>query len=433
MNRFAAVRSIADTVLYEGYLLYPYTASARKNQQRWQFGVVMPRAYAANGTGETAHMQTEVPLEGTRAGDSIDILVRFLQVQSREVQILQDGTYESIESLEIDGTRYISWEEAIEREVGCRFALGEASLEVPIDFPSSHLEEPLHDAAGILRGRLIRETLPLQGRIRIEAQPVELADRLRVRIENDSTLAGADRADALKTAFLSAHTLLAIDGAALFISLMDFPDKAESLIKACVNEHTWPVLAGEATRDPRYGPMMLSSPIILYDYPINAPQSEGDKFDGAEVDELLNLSILSMSDKEKAEARATDPRARTLIDRAQSMSAEHFAQLHGGVKFDEGPAFETEDTRPGVAHLVVNGVKVVKGSRVRLHPSRRADAWDIFLKGKTAHVKGVYEDFERVHYVAVSIDDDPASEMHDWYGRSLFFYPDEIEPLGAAT
>lgn len=431
MNRFAAARTIADTVLYEGYLLYPYTASARKNQQRWQFGVVAPGAYAAGGTGETAHMQTEVLIEGAHPSSVVEILVRFLQIQSRNVQVLRNNVFEPIESLEIDGTRYITWEEAIEREVGCRFEVGAGVLEVPIVFAASHLEEQLRDVTGKLCGRLIRETLPLEGGIRIEAHAGEHADRLRVRIENDSGLEGEDRAGALKSAFLSCHTLLAIDGAGLFISSMDVPQRNTSAVKSCANEHTWPVLVGEATRDPRYGPMILSSPIILYDYPANAPQSEGDKYDGTEVDELLNLSILSMSDEEKAEARATDPRARTLIDRAQSMSAEQFAQLHGGIRYDEGPAFETEDTRPGVAHLVVNGVKVKKGSQVRLHPSRRADAWDIFLNGKTAHVKGVYEDFERVHYVAVSIDDDPASEMHDWYGRSLFFYPDEIEPLGA--
>lgn len=432
MNRFDRARAIADTVLYEGYLLYPYTASARKNQQRWQFGVVMPQAYAANGTGEFAHMQTEVPVDGAAAGSSLDVLVRFLQIQTRSVQALQNGAYEPVETIAIGGERYISWEEAIEREVSGRFEFDAGKLEIPFAFPASHLEEALYDGAA-LRGRLIRETLPLQGRLLVEWATQGSLRRLRVRFENHSLFRGDDRAAALRTAFLSAHTLLAIDGPGLFVSLMDVPEKLAAIAKACANEQTWPVLVGDATRDPRYGPMVLSSPIILYDYPANAPQSEGDKFDGTEVDELLNLSILTMSDAEKAEARATDPRAKTLIDRAQAMSAEHFAQLHGAIKFDEGPAFETEETQPGMAHVTVNGVRVQKGSHVRLHPSRRADVWDTFLAGKTARVKGVYEDFERRHYVAVSIDDDPASDMHDWYGRSLFFYPDEIEPLGALT
>lgn len=432
MNRFSAASAIADTVLYEGYLLYPYTATARKNQQRWQFGVVMPRAYAASGTGEPFHQQTDVPVDVPGPGGAIEGLVRFLQVQTREVEAFRDDAFEAVDGLEIDGERYITWEEAIEREIPFRCELDGSSLDLPIELPASHVEELLRDASGAVRGRLLRETVALQGRIVVAPQSTGATRRMRVRIENESALHGDDRAAALKTAFVSCHTLLAVDGG-LFVSLMDVPEKVAPIAKACVNEHTWPVLIGDATRDSRYGPMMLSSPIILYDYATTAPQSEGDKFDGTEVDELLNLSILTMSDAEKAEARATDPRARTLIDRAQAMSAEHFANLHGGIRYDEGRAFETEESQPGVAHLTVNGVVVAKGSRVCLHPSRRADVWDTFLNGKTAHVKGVYEDFERQLYVAVSIDDDPASEMHDWYGRSLFFYPEEIEPLGVTT
>ncbi|MDP9111609.1 MAG: hypothetical protein M3M96_08255, partial [Candidatus Eremiobacteraeota bacterium] len=397
MKRFAAIRAIADTVLYEGYLLYPYTASARKNQQRWQFGVVMPAAYAAGGTGEFAHMQTEVLVEERGPQSAVDLVVRFLQLQTREVQELRDGTFTACDTVEIDGTRHITWEEAIEREISCRFEFGE-QLEIPVDFPAARVEEPIYDATGALRGQLLRQTLSLHGRLSVSATDDE-PSRLHVRIENHSEVHGAGRAGALRTAFVSCHTLLALEGGGLFISLMDVPEKVAKASKNCKNEQTWPVLAGDATRDARYGMMMLSSPIILYDYPVNAPQSEGDKFDGTEVDELLNLSILTMSDAEKEEARATDPRARRLIDNAQAMSAEHFAQLHGGIKFDEGPAFETEETQPGLAELFVDGVRVKKGTPVRLRPSRRADVWDTFLAGKSAHVKGVYEDFERQLYV----------------------------------
>ncbi|MDQ2662836.1 MAG: hypothetical protein M3Y18_02235 [Candidatus Eremiobacteraeota bacterium] len=434
MNRFSAAKAIADTVLYEGYLLYPYTASARKNQQRWQFGVVMPATFAAGGSGEHAHMQTDVLVDGAEAADSVDVLVRFLQVQTRVVQASSGGIFQTVDRLEIDGTPYISWEEAVEREVSATFRFADGEREEPFAFEPTSLTEELLDEHGALRGRIIRETLALRGRIRFATLAQGAMQRLRVRIENDSEPGrNADRATALRSALLSCHTLLASTGRASFVSMMDIPEPATAAAKLCTNEQTWPVLVGETGRDSRYAPMVLSSPIILYDFPANAPQSEGDKFDGTEVDELLNLSILSLSDEEKREARATDPRARTLIDRAQSMSSEHFAQLHGTVKFDEGPAFETEDTQPGVAFLVVDGVRIAKGSKVRLQPSRRADVWDTFLKGKTAHVKGVYEDFERQRYVAVSVDDDPASDMHDWYGRSLFFYPEEIEPIGVTS
>ncbi len=87
---------------------------------------------------------------------------------------------------------------------------------------------------------------------------------------------------------------------------------------------------------------------------------------------------------------------------------------------------------PAIDCVFVDGVKVAKGSSVRLHPKRRADAWDMFLRDKVATVRAIHQDVEDVLYVAVTVDEDPASDLHDWYGRSFFFYPDEVEPLEAA-
>ena len=77
---------------------------------------------------------------------------------------------------------------------------------------------------------------------------------------------------------------------------------------------------------------MLSSPIILYDYPKIAPESPGDLFDGGEMDQLLTLSILTLTDEEKEEMRATDPRAREILDRSESLTAEDIMGLHGAVR-----------------------------------------------------------------------------------------------------
>ena len=74
---------------------------------------------------------------------------------------------------------------------------------------------------------------------------------------------------------------------------------------------------------------MLSSPIILYDYPAIAPESPGDLFDGTEIDEILTLRVLTMTDQEKEEARSTDARAGRLLDRAELLAPEQFAKLHG--------------------------------------------------------------------------------------------------------
>ena len=79
--------------------------------------------------------------------------------------------------------------------------------------------------------------------------------------------------------------------------------------------------------------------------------------------------------------------------------------------------------------MLVNGVRVAAGSRVRLRPSRRADAQDIFFAGKTARVTSVHEDVDGEQYVGVIVEDDPAAEMPESYGRYLYFAPDEVEPL----
>ena len=40
----ADLRKLADTILYEGYILWPYRRSALKNRKRWTFGCVFPPA-----------------------------------------------------------------------------------------------------------------------------------------------------------------------------------------------------------------------------------------------------------------------------------------------------------------------------------------------------------------------------------------------------
>ena len=62
-------------------------------------------------------------------------------------------------------------------------------------------------------------------------------------------------------------------------------------------------------------------------------------------------------------------------------------------------------------------------------PSHRADAQDIFLSGLSATVAGVFTDVDGDQHVAVTVDDDPATEELEWQGRYLFFHVDEVEPL----
>ena len=77
---------------------------------------------------------------------------------------------------------------------------------------------------------------------------------------------------------------------------------------------------------------MVCSPIILYDYPKIAAESEGDFFDGTEMDEMLTLRVLTLTDAEKQEMRDSDPRARRILERTESMTTESLVKAHGVIR-----------------------------------------------------------------------------------------------------
>ncbi len=437
MSCFDPALAVANAVLYEGYLLYPYTASARKNQMRWQFGVVVPQAYARAGSGEAAEQQTEVLLEHEGA-PLVEVRLRFLQVEARRVESRSGASFEPVDSLAVNGTTHLTFDEAIARAVTVRLSpLKTAVMVTALAFDGRRESELLREADGEVRGRIVRETWPLRGTLSVFSEPAPEAAallKLRVRLENQSdVIAGGSRRAVLRTAFVSAHTLLhAEDGR--FLSLLDPPDLAAEASAALRNEGTWPVLVGDEKADAQRAALLLSSPIILYDFPAVAPQSRADAFDATEIDELLTLSVLGLSDSEREEARATDPRARAIVERAERFGPEELERIHrGALRRTASPdPFAALDV-PSIDCVFVEGTRVAKGSAVRLRPKRRADVMDTFLADKRATVRAIHQDLENQLYVAVTVDDDPASDLHEWYGRSFFFYPDEIEPLGGLT
>jgi hypothetical protein len=465
-------RRVADAILYEGYLLYPYRGSAQKNQVRFQFGVLMPPAYCEADPSETSAFQTECLLE---CADDAQVLVtvRFLQLQHRIVQEVprDGGEPRDVASLEVDGTEYTSWQEAAERQQQASASVGallgkDRNLEFHIG--SGESSEDLNDAGGRQAGRLIRRWAGLDGRIQLSAARVAGpygALRLRLRVENraDPEVPPGTRDEALGYAMIAAHALIGVPGGA-FLSQTDPPEWAAAEVAACTNIGTWPVLAGPAEcRD-----LMLSSPVILYDHPEVAAESAGDLFDATEIDEILTLRTLALTDAEKREARATDPRAAQLMDRMDSMPPEMLERMHGAIRylksvpghaapphappepgFPAGPDDLLGDpvlNRPQVPwwdpgadtsvspetdHVIIDGVRVARGSRVTMRPgSRRADAQDLFLAGRTAVVEAVLHDVDGLVHVAVTPEHDPAADLQRSHGRFLYFAPDEIEPIG---
>lgn len=455
------VREIADAVLYEGYLLYPYRASSSKNQSRWQFGVLGPPKANAASFSEAPAMAMQCLLRPRTPLANVTIHLRFLQLQARDAQRLDaSGGYEPVEALDVNGSAVLTWDEAVERELTLpAYALDEA-VEYPLEFPGGEDVELVLDGSGAQVGRIVRRRWPLTASVRASTEVDDGFYRLTVSVINEHPAPVGHKEAAIQVSLIGAHVLLEAQDA-VFVSLLEPPDEAARAAERCHQRRCFPVLAGS----PGSTDVVLGAPIILYDYPEIAEQSKGALFDGTEIDEILTLRVMTMTDQEKAEARATDPRARAIINRCDQMSPSDMQQLHGILRDPTAPvsptetgkpvpvahadlrdlepiSFDTGDVpwwdpvadasvQPGVDAVLINGVSVSRGSRVRVHPSRRADAQDLFFAEQLARVTAVLSDVDGEVHVAVVLIDDPASDLHDWYGRYFYFSPDELEPMPA--
>ncbi len=378
---FETAKAIADAVLLEGYALYPYRASAPKNRYRWTFGVLAPRAWSVAGGCEAWWLATEVLVAG--APRRVSGRLRFFQIERRH-----DGK--------------TSWDEGVVRTVD--FEIGEGRATVPFTF---HGASPAYRERRALAGDIVIERVPLAAR-----RPLS---RVSIRVENLTPWSepAAPRERALLAAFASTHLLVGVDGGSI-LSTIDPPAWACEQAARCRNVRAYPVLIGAPGSDD----MMLAAPFILYDHPQIAPESAGDLCDATEIDELLALRTRLLTDDEKREARATDPRAATVIDRVTALPAEWLARMHGAA-------------RDLVAGEMVPACAVPKvGAKVRLRaPKTRTDAQDLLYAGHIATIVELREDVDGTPFLGVTVDDDPAAELHRWYGRCHYYRIDEVEVL----
>ncbi len=425
------IRKLADAILYEGYVLYPYRASAIKNRHRWAFGSVFPNDYQGIGD-EVSTMKTEILLH-SKSDAKLDIVLRFLQAQRRQVCKLVDEKqcasdkelYQTVATLDVEGQQYVSWDEAIEREI-IRTDISVADVfSRPRLFtfeltPQSN-SEAIYAPSGSVVGLITRNTKPLEGFMEVGAK--ETSDGvlcLSITVANRSQLpitSRLSRTDAQNYAFMSTHTLV-YTSSGEFVSLLEPPDRLSKAASDCCNQGTWPVLVGdEVTRD-----TVLSSPIILYDFPKVAAESNGPFFDSAEIDEMLTLRVITMTDSEKREMIATDPQTCAILERCEALSTQQFGALHGALKpFHVQPQPSTGPSSMQPDFSV--------GHHVRLNPKTRGDVFDIALRGRLARIERIDRDFEnRVHF-AVTLVDDPGSDLGaaGFPGHRFYFSRDEIE------
>ncbi|HEX2267994.1 MAG TPA: hypothetical protein VHH35_00575 [Pyrinomonadaceae bacterium] len=282
------VERIVQALLYEGYMLYPYRASAIKNHQRWNFGVLTPKCFSeAHQGAEAWMMQTECLVRDPKSA-RLTINIRFLQLIS---------------------------EEAVERDIAITNhdldQLTVAPREFPFQFGGTQSS--------------------LKGSVEISAELIApRVFKLRICVENLTTLmdtGSKTRSEILPQSLLSTHMILNVEGGE-FVSLMDPPDDLHEPAASCRNIGCWPVLVGASgERD-----CLLSSPIILYDYPQVATETSGDFYDSTEIDELLTLRVLTLTDEEKRAMRGGDLRAREILERTESLPAEHLARMHGAIR-----------------------------------------------------------------------------------------------------
>ncbi|MCX4625759.1 hypothetical protein [Streptomyces sp. NBC_01443] len=465
-SRFAVARQVADAVLFEGYVLYPYRASAAKNRLRWQFGVLVPPAWGP-AHDEHSFQRTELVME-PRSAATLAVELRFLHAQRRTVEEARtDGSFAAVPELHLPDRVLVPWDEGTEERVEMTVPvaeLEEGEVSLPFVRPAREETEPVLGPDGREVGRLVRRTERADGVLRLRAEQLDLpyrAFKLTVLVENTSDWTphadgadGADRDAALPRSLVAAHLLLGLS-AGSFLSMTDPPEWAKPSVATCANLHTWPVLAGE----PGSADVVLSSPIILEDHPGIAPESIGAMYDATEIDEILALRTAALTDQEKREARGTDARAAAVIDLAETMPPEVLERLHGAVRalreitdpgaptpesfpelFDEDAVFRPDTPWWDPAHadpadpardrILIDGTSVGPGSRVLLRPGlRRSDAQDLFLQGAAAQVEAVLHDVDGGVHLAVTVEGDPGADIRREQGRFLYFQPDEVAPL----
>jgi hypothetical protein len=335
------VDRLVDALLYEGYLLYPYRPSV-KNRQRWSFGGLYPPSYTAGRVGSDASaIRTQCLVTGN-AETVLTVSVRFLHLVTRLVGELdrsedqwpidESTTVRFVESLQVGNTRIHPWQEAIERSVPDeQVTLGDLASNprhVEFDYDPRSEREPIREPNGAIVGFFERQQRRVSGLVEISAEPIGVGVyKVTVGVESRTAFVTAtpyDRDELLLHTLVSTHTILDVrDGA--FVSLLDPPEPLRELAVGCKNVGTWPVMMGTQGE----GNTMLSSPIILYDYPQIAPESPGELFDSTEIDEILSLRIMTLSDEEKRTMAALDDRGRAILERVESMARGELMGLHG--------------------------------------------------------------------------------------------------------
>ncbi|MGA9856704.1 MAG: hypothetical protein WBQ18_02510 [Solirubrobacteraceae bacterium] len=373
--------ALLDSLLWEGYALYPYTPGATKNATPTPFGIAYPPAYAQALATTFDHLELRVVLHAPADG-----------VLSAQVRLLAPA-----------GERHQARAETL-------------------TLPGAMV------GALAVTGAHKRTTVPCADGPALEAELAlsvhalgDGAYEVGFRVSNRTVVSsGLDRRGALARSLLSVHPVLQVAGGR-FVSALERP---------CGSVNTFPVLADPADT------VVVGAAIVLPDHPQIAPESRGGLFDSTEIEEALLLHVQVLSDEERAEIERQDPAVREMIARAAAATPDDIVALHGRVTVRDPVTTEppTEppgltDPRAGEETAQIGDARVVRGGKVILHPAPDADLQARMLEGRVATLERIFTDYDgRLHF-GVTIDDDPGQPLMRETGRYLYFFEPEVEVL----
>ena len=376
------LEQLVDSLLWEGYALYPYTPTATKNATPTPFGIVYPPVYAGTLASTYDHLELRCVLEAP--GDAL---------LSAEVRFLAPG-----------GDRH----QAAERRLGVPGAMVGALASVPA-----------RKRASVECGG---ENPPLAVELTLEASELGHGEyEVTLRVANGTLVSsGLDRAGALSRSLLSTHPIVRVQGGR-FLSPLERP---------CRSINTFPVLASPADD------AVLGAAIVLPDHPEIAPESRGGLFDSTEIEEALLLHVQVLSDAEREEIEQHDPAVREMIARAAAATPEEIVALHGRVTVRDPHTTEPPSEPPGLVDprageeaAEVDGVTFRRGAGVIIRPGPDADLHARMLDGRAATIERIFTDYDGRTHLGVTIDDDPGQELMRETGRYLFFFAEEVEVM----
>lgn len=332
LNKDCIVDNLTRTLLYEGYSLFPYHRSAIKNQKPIPFGVVYPHDYHSCNEHAHAEMVTDCIVDGNKNSE-ININVRFLHLIKTEIFSKEKENFVPVYELNLNGELYQSGWQTIERKISKgNLTITSPTKEMetlPFNFENEFESILLKNENGEITGKKITSILPVEGAVVIKAIPMENmgnAFRIIVFINNNTPVINAQnisRDEIFRQSFLSTNTILNVENGE-FISLQNPGEKWKDLIDECKNKDTWPILIDGSNTT------LLSSPIIVYDYPKINPKSKGDLFDSLEIEEALMLHFSVMSDEEKEKIAQSDEKLRSMLNKVSQVTPDEIISLHGG-------------------------------------------------------------------------------------------------------